>query len=357
MHLNETILNYTCELFETLPGTFSTKLAAVALVLFSSFILAYLADIIFEKVLSHLASKTKFAFDDLVIVVLKRPIFYTVSLFGLYIALEIIYPSLAINNILLSLLILVWVFAAVRLNKILFENIISKITEKTRTDIDEEIMPLIKSISDVVIIFIGIMMIMKSVWSFDITPFLASAGIVGFAVAFAAKDTISNLFGGLSIYSDKPFKKGDRIEIGDGEIGIVAEVGLRSTKIRNFYNNTIIIPNNQIANSKIINYNYPHSKMMVKVAVGVAYGSNVAKVKKVLLKIAENIDEVLDDPEPNVRFDNHGNFSLDFALILWVDNPKDKLAVIDKVNVAIDKEFRKEKIDIPFPTQTILMQK
>ncbi|MBW6462293.1 MAG: mechanosensitive ion channel [DPANN group archaeon] len=361
MSLNETISNYITTVIGSSPFGIEYSFIVAIIILFASFILALIIDFIFEKIFKRITAKTKFEFDDLLISALKRPIFNTVLLTGTYIALEIIYFSgkglVLMDNILLSILIFIWIFAAIKVNKILFENIIPKITAKTKSDMDDEILPLVKSITTLVLIFIGIMILMKSVWNFDITPILASAGVLGFAVAFAAKDAISQLFGGISIYFDKPFKKGDRIEIGVGEIGIVDEVGLRSTKIRNFYNNMIIIPNSVIANSKIINYNYPNAKMMVKVMIGVAYGSDVAKVKKVLLNIITSIEKVLDTPAPNIRFDNHGESSLDFAIIMWIRHPEDKMSIIDQVNTAIDKEFKKNKIDIPFPTRTIISKK
>ncbi|NOQ56329.1 MAG: mechanosensitive ion channel [Nanohaloarchaea archaeon] len=361
MSLNETITEYITILMGTSPDAIESSIITAVFILFASFVLALIINFIFEKIFTRFTVKTKFSFDDLILSALKRPIFNTVILAGTYTALEIVYASgkflAVIDNILLSIMIIIWIFAAIKVNKIIFEHIVPKMTEKTKSDMDDEILPLLKSISNIILIFIGLMILMKSVWSFDITPLLASAGVLGFAVAFAAKDAISQLFGGISIYFDRPFKKGDRIEIGAGEIGIVDEIGLRSTRIRNFYNNMIIIPNSQIANSKIVNYNYPNDKMMVKIMIGVAYGSDVTKVKKVLLQIANSVEEVIDNPAPSIRFDNHGESSLDFAMIMWVHDPKDKMTVRDKVNTAIDKEFRKNKIDIPFPTRTIIQKR
>jgi len=359
MPLNETISNYLESIIGTSLSSFESSLIIAAVVLLSSVIIAYLVDFIFAKVFTHLTKKTKFEFDDLIIAALKRPIFLTVIFIGLYAAIGIIYNTglNTINNIIISVILVIWILATVKVTKIIFTHIIPKLTAKTDTEMDDEMIPLVKTISTIIIYFIGFMFLLKGVWNVDITPLIASAGILGFAVAFAAQDAISHIFGGVSIYLDKPFKKGDRIEIAKGELGIVQEVGLRSTKIRDFYNNTIIIPNSQIANSKIVNYTSPVTKMMVKITIGVAYGSDVAKVKRVLMSIAKSIDKVIDKPAPGIRFDNHGESSLDFAMIMWVKDPADKFTVIDKVNTAIEKEFRKEKIDIPFPTRTIIQQK
>ncbi|NOQ38178.1 mechanosensitive ion channel [archaeon] len=359
MPLNETISNYIETYIGASAGTYGSTIIAAAAIMFSAFIFAHIIDFLFEKIFKRLTKKTKFEFDDLIIAALKRPIFLTVIFIGFYTAIEILYNTglNTINNIIFSVILVIWILATVKVTKIIFTHIIPKLTAKTDTEMDDEMIPLVKTMSTIIIYFIGFMFLLKGVWGVDITPLIASAGILGFAVAFAAQDAISHIFGGISIYLDKPFKKGDRIEIAKGELGIVREVGLRSTKIRDFYNNTIIIPNSQIANSKIVNYTSPATKMMVKITIGVAYGSDVAKVKRVLMSIAKSIDEVIDKPAPGIRFDNHGESSLDFAMIMWVKDPADKFTVIDKVNTAIEKEFRKNKIDIPFPTRTIIQQK
>ncbi|WP_167879436.1 mechanosensitive ion channel family protein [Methanococcoides sp. NM1] len=360
MTFNETVSIYAQQIFGSLFGAIEYKLALAASIMVLSVILAYLVDIIFKKVLLHFTSKTKFEIDDLVIKAVKRPIHYTVILMGAFLALSVISGPesylLFFNDVLLTILALIWIFTLININKILFDNVLPSVVKKTETKVDDEVLPLLKGISDLVIGLVGIGMILEGIWGVNIIPLFASAGIVGIAVAFAAKDAISQFFGGLSIYYDKPFKNGDRIEIGDGQIGIVEEVGIRSTRILDFYNNMIIIPNSIIANNKIINYTSPQPRMMMKITMGVAYGSDVAKVKRVLLDIAKSIDLVLDYPEPSVRFDNHGDFSLDFALILWVRYPSEKFSVINEVNTLIDSEFRKEEIDIPFPTYTILKQ-
>ena len=118
-------------------------------------------------------------------------------------------------------------------------------------------------------------------------------------------------------------------------------MGIRTTRIMNLYNNMIIIPNSIIANSKIINYTSPQSIMMVKTTVGVAYGSDVEKVKKVLYAIIRDIDLVLDDPAAAVRLENYGDSSLNFGIYMWIKSPSDKMKLIDTVNSQISEEFKK----------------
>lgn len=360
MFLNNTIPLYIEKIVASqsvVPGSEVTT-AAVAIV--AAVILAFFADLVFEKVFLYYAAKTKYDCDYLIVDALKKPIFYTVSFIGAFIAAEIVFPGNTaiglIMGLLLSVLGIIWILALLRIDKIIFRHILSHLVKKTETKMDDELLPLFKNIIDVLIVFFGILAILKGIWDADILPLFASAGIVGLAVAFAAQDTISQFFGGISIYFDQPFKPGDRIEIDDGEIGIVQEIGIRSTRIKNLYNNMIVIPNSIIANSKVTNYTSPEESMMVKVTIGVAYGSDVERVRSILTDIARSTNFVLDDPSPYVRFDNHGDFSLDFAMLMWVTHPGEKFTVINEVNTKINATFEKEGIEIPFPVRTIIRQ-
>jgi len=319
-------------------------------------VLAKLTDIIFEKIFLRLASKTKTELDDKLLYVLKTPIFVTVALIGIIVSFSMITALQTfmetIINITKTLMIIIWTAVSIKIAAILIRDVIGKAASKTKSTLDDEMLPLFSNLAKIIICFIGLMMVL-SIWNIEITPILASAGIAGFAVAFAAKDTLSHLFGGISIYFDKPFKVGDRIQLDSGEYGDVKEIGIRSTRILTLDDTLIVVPNDTIANSKIINYHAPYSRMKVKLRMGVSYGSDVAKVKKTLLKVANSIPEVRDKPKPIVLFIEHGDFSLNFLLITWVDNPSLKGTVTDQLNMGIEKEFKKEGIDIPFPTQTI----
>ena len=358
--MNDTVSLYLNNILSTPSGSVESRLAVALLILFSSIILAAIIDILFERVFVYYAAKTEIEFDDLIVAALKKPLYLTVIISGIifslhYTEFETDYTYI-IDSIGFTALFVVWIIAILRINKILFENVFPHITRKTETQIDDELLPLLKGISNVVIVFFGFLAILNLIWNINVTPLFASAGIAGLAVAFAAQDSIAQLFGGISIYFDQPFKRGDRIELETGEIGIVHEVGIRTTRIMNLYNNMIIIPNSIIANSKVINYTSPQSTMVVKMTMGVAYGSDVEKVRKVLYDIIEEIDFVLEEPAPSVRLENYGDSSLDFGLYVWIRNPADKIKLIDIVNSRINEKFNKEGIGIPFPTRTLIIQ-
>lgn len=333
-----------------------TELLTAFTVLVIFMILAKLSDIIFERIFKRLAQKTKTDIDDKIIATFMAPIFYTVTLFGFIIALGLVTfiggAMTFLINITKTILLLIWTLAIAKISTIIINDVLSKVTKKTKSKLDNEMLPLFDNIAKIVIYFFGLTMIL-SIWNIDLTPFLASAGIVGISIAFAAKSTISHIFGGISVYFDKPFKVGDRIQLDNGEYGDVKEIGIRSTRILTLDDTLIVIPNDTIANSKIVNYHAPFSRMKVKMRIGVVYGSDIEKVKKTLLKIAKRIPEVRSEPKPLVLFIEHGDFSLNLLLITWTDNPILKGTVLDQLNTGIDKEFKKEKIEMAFPTQTI----
>ncbi|WP_321419059.1 mechanosensitive ion channel family protein [uncultured Methanomethylovorans sp.] len=358
--MNDTVSLYLNNVLGTPAGSVESRIAMAIFIFLSSIIIAAIIDFLFKNVFMYYASKTKFEFDDLIIAALRKPLYLTVIITGTIFSLH--YTDLSRNytytldGLGLTSLFIIWIVALLRINKILFENVFPHITSKTDTQLDDELLPLFKGIMNIVIVFVGILAILNLIWGINVTPLFASAGIAGIAVAFAAQDSIAQLFGGISIYFDQPFKRGDRIELESGEIGIVQEVGIRTTRIMNLYNNMIIIPNSIIANSKIINYTSPQSIMVVKMTMGVAYGSDVEKVRDVLYAIIRDIDLVLDDPVAAVRLENYGDSSLDFALYMWIKNPADKIKLIDMVNSSISEEFEKEGIEIPFPTRTLFIK-
>ena len=323
------------------------------------FVLAQITNFLFNKVFKVLTAKTKSNIDDKIMKILNMPIFYSVVLMGVYQSFSyigvLVRYSDDFSRIIKSLVIVIWIYAIAKLVNVVILGIGFKFAEKTKSTLDDELMPLFQKLSNIIVYFIGIMLLLK-MWNIDITPLLASAGIMGFVIAFAAQDTLSHLFGGVSIYFDKPFRVGDRVQLESGEIGDVLEIGIRSTRIKTFDETVVILPNSKIANSKIINYNQPASKIKEKIKIGVAYGSDIDKVKKILLDIAENTEGVEKDPAPSVYFTEFLDFALEFVIVTWVDSPREKFAVKTKINEEIYRRFNKEGVQIPYPTQDVYMR-
>ncbi len=337
-----------------------TSYVVAILILAIFFLIAQILRFLSNKTLTTIVNKTKINLDEKAIKILDMPIFYSIVLIGayqsfMYIGSQSQYAPDFIR-IIKTIAIVIWAYSLSGLASLIILKSGHKISKKKKSSLDDELAPILRRLSGIIIYFIGIMFVLK-IWNFDITPFLASAGIAGFIIAFAAQDTISHLFGGVSIYFDKPFKIGDRIQLESGEIGDVLDIGMRSTRIKTFDETVIIMPNSRMAGSKIINYNLPEAKIKAKVTIGVSYDSDIDKVKNTLLEIAQNTEDVAKDPAPSVYFSEIGEYSLKFLLITWAENPDKQFDVKTRMNEAIIKRFREEGISIPYPTRDVNLRK
>jgi small-conductance mechanosensitive channel len=193
-------------------------------------------------------------------------------------------------------------------------------------------------------------------WEVNVTAWLASAGIVGLAISFAAKDTLSNLFAGISIVMDAPYKTGDFIILDTGERGMVTMIGLRSTRILTRDDIEITIPNGVIGNSKIVNEaGGPSPKHRIRLSVGVAYGSDIDHVIATLQEVAASVDGISSTPEPRVRFRQFGDWALNLELHCWIDRPVDRGRISHALHCAVYKAFAEEDIVIPVPTHNVVL--
>jgi small-conductance mechanosensitive channel len=195
------------------------------------------------------------------------------------------------------------------------------------------------------------------VWNIDATAWLASAGVVGIAVGFAAKDTLANLFAGFFIIADVPYKVGDYVVLDTGERGEITRVGIRSTRMLTRDDVEITIPNSLMANLKIVNESGGTSeKFRIRIKVGVAYGSDVDRVVAVLEELARAHEAVCRTPEPRMRMRGFGDSSLDFELLCWVEHPAERGLISHELYMEIYKRLQREGIEIPFPQRDVWMR-
>jgi small-conductance mechanosensitive channel len=216
--------------------------------------------------------------------------------------------------------------------------------------------PLLDNVARV--LFFGVAVyFMFLAWNINVTAWLASAGIIGIALGFAAKDTLSNLFAGVFILADSPYKLGDYIILDSGERGEVTQIGIRSTRILTRDDVEITIPNAVMGNAKITNETGgPHEKERIRTKVGVAYGTDIDQVERVLLEVARQNEEICSEPEPRVRFRSFGNSGLDFELLTWITEPVHRGRLLHELNRAVYKRFAAEGIEIPFPKRDVYIK-
>jgi MscS family membrane protein len=334
------------------PYLFSLSIVLISMAV------AFITGFLINRVLLRLARKTRTKLDDEFVINIRKPLFFSIVLVGLNFAIKPIPIAQATSSIitrsLITLGVLLWTGAVMKTgNSVLLA--LSRRADQHRF-IQQRTLPLFDIFLKIVIVG-GAAYSIFLTWKVDVTAWLASAGIIGIAIGFASKDTLANLFSGIFIVADAPYKIGDYIILDSGERGKVTDIGMRSTRILTRDDIQIIIPNAAIGAAKIVNESGgPHPKRRIRSAVGVAYGSDIDKVRRVLIEVAHNIPEVVSDPEPRVRFRTFGNSSLDFELLCWIDNPELKGKVQDMLNTTIYKYFERERIQIPFPQTDVYIK-
>ena len=328
-----------------------------AIVVVVGLIAARVLNIIFVRVITRIAERTHSMLDDQLIDVVRAPLFYTILLLSLAIAVNLAFgddsPRI-IYSILKTLAVFIWSVFLVRLSRIALRSL-SRDDQKANV-FSSQTLPLFENLA---IIFVSAAAIyfVFSAWNIDMTAWLASAGIVGIAVGFAAKDTLANLFSGVFILADAPYKIGDYVVLDSGERGEVTHIGIRSTRILTRDDVEVTIPNSIMGNTKIINESGgPHKKFRIRVKVGVAYGSDIDRVKELLMDIALNDEDVCGEPEPRVRFRQFGGSSLDLELLCWVQEPMLRGRIVDVLNTTIYKRFNEEGVEIPYSKHDIFIK-
>ncbi len=321
--------------------------AAIVLVFF---VLAKITDKVLTGVVARLVRASATDVDDRLIQLLHRPIFVSVMIIGLAMAtLRLEMPAVPTGltlSVLGSVAIIIWMQFGLGLPTVVVDALYRR--EKQSGFLQERTLPLLDNLAKIIVVALGLYFIMI-VWNINVTAWLASAGIIGIAVGFAARDTLANVITGMTIIADAPYKLGDFINLDTGERGVVTNIGLRSTRILTRDDVEVTIPNAIMGNTKIINESGgPHVKYRVRVSVGVAYGSDIDHVMKVLLDVAKGIPEICREPEPRVRFRNFGGSSLDFELLGWIEEPVLRGKMLHVMNCEVYKAFTREGIEIPY---------
>ena len=322
------------------------------------YIVAKIAQIFFTKSLTQLTKRTKTDLDDHLIEALRRPLFLTGFLFFMGLAVKTLALPLGFEKtlirILASMVVMTWMMRGFRVLHLLLASL-SRIKNKYEI-IQPKTIPLFELVGKLLLIGLG-SYVMLLVWGINPTAWLASAGVVGIAVGFAAKDTLANLFSGFFIIADSPYKVGDFVNLSSGERGEITHVGIRSTRLLTRDDIEITVPNNVIGNATIINESSGRwEKSRIRVQVGAAYGSDLNQVCDVLVKVAQSHSEVLQDPAPRVRMRAFGASSLDFELLAWIAQPVLRGRMRHELHMAVYDAFNEAGIEIPYAKQDLYIK-
>ena len=343
---------------DLLTEIWANRFAQVGLILVSSLCAAWLADRLVTRVLARWARRTRTELDDKVIGLLHGPIVQTVILVGVGVAVTRLDPSEAVlritTRILLTGGLILWMIFALRLSSLLLR---AASTHPTRFGaVEGRTFPLFDNVAKVIILAVAVYFLLEA-WKIDPTGWIASAGIVGIAVGFAAKDSLSNLFAGVFIIVDAPYRVGDYIVLDSAERGQVVHIGIRSTRLLTRDDVEITIPNSIMGNAKIVNETKgPSPSRRVRIPVSVAYGCDLGRVRAVLQEIGEAEPLALEDPAPRVRFRAFGDSGLLMELLCWIPAPELRGRAVDALNTAVFERFAAEGIEIPYPKRDLYIK-
>lgn len=367
-----TLLSYLRDL---LGNDLLYQMVISVVIILIGILLSKLLSFISKKILQPFVSKTETDLDDKLLELFESLIFRTLIIGSIYLSLKNLsseylfiigesklnlehnYPYLdglitASQYILFTVFMIVILLTGFKVINLGFDWYINKIKADENKNLSGSLFPLLKKIARFIYAAICIVIVLSK-FNVDISGLLVSLGVGSLAIALAAQDTLSNMISGFIIMLDRPFRIGDRIRFGNNQTGDVVEIGVRSTKIIDFDNNILIIPNNEIVKSQIINITYPNINTRVLVEVGVAYGTDIKKVREIVLRTANQHPLVIDTTPPDLNLMSFGDSSVNLRLSVRTEDYKNAFALQCGLREKIYEEFLKEKIEIPFPQRVV----
>lgn len=347
-------------------GVSVVKLGMFFIIILLTFIIKSIFLYVLDKKLTILVKKTKTELDDLILNAVISPLSYLILLQGFYLAIlslqlpekigQFDIPSIlhAIYILSVSFIMLYFIFKIIDIIAYYLYNE----AKKTESTLDDQLVPLLVKSLRILVVTLGLLFILQN-FGYNITSLLAGLGIGGLAFALAAQNTVSNLFGSITIFSDKPFQLGDWISVGDIE-GTVEDVGFRTTRVRRFDQALVTVPNSQFINTGVVNYS-GMKKRRINFYLGLAYKTSVSQIKEVVAGIKKIIedDKKFDHSFFMVRFTDFGAYSLNIFIYCFTKTTDwaESLAIREEFNLKIMQLLEELGVEIAFPSQTIYLNK
>ena len=220
-----------------------------------------------------------------------------------------------------------------------------------KTGIETGAQDVIAILSQYIVTFLGLIVLWQ-IWGLDVGSLAILASVLGVGIGFGLQNITNNFISGLIITIERPIQEGDFVDVG-GLVGTVKHISARSTKIITLDRVAIIVPNSRFLESEVINWTHSDPISRLHIPVGVAYGSDIDKVKSALLTAANSHPDVLLRPRPEVLFIEFGDSSLNFELMVWTGEPKKQFLLKSDLNYRIEKSLRRYDIEVPFPQRDI----
>lgn len=332
-------------------------LRAAAIVL-GSIVAAIFIDLVVRRIISALVRRAWAELEEALVAPLHRPIYLSTVLVGLsWAATELpltVHMVRLLDSLLETMAVVIWSAAVYRIGA----GVLGMLGRRGNdaSIVQPRTLPVFEMLLKLAIAGTALYFAFLS-WRIDLTAWLASAGIIGIAIGFAAKDTLANLFSGIFIVADAPYKVGDFIVLDKELQGRVTRIGMRSTRVLTLDDIEVTVPNALIASSKIINETGgPYVKRRVRVGVDCAYGSDIDRVREVLLACPPGIPDIEADPPPEVHFLDFGSSGLRFELRVWISSPEAREQALDRLHCAVYKGLTSAGIEIPYAKQDVYIK-
>lgn len=317
-----------------------------------------LVDAIFQKVIKRWAEKTESKLDDLLVDLMHGPVKVITFVILLHVGLNVFdWPEWMSKYLSRGLkLVVAWsvTYMAVRTVDVLMKYLRDRAKEEDRA-FDAQLFPVISKGLKIFIVLVAVLVTAQNL-DFNITGLLASLSIGGLAIGLAAQDTLSNVFGAIAIFLDKPFRVGDRIQL-DNIDGHVETIGLRSTRIRNLDGFLVTVPNKTMGNATITNVSRRPTIRTV-MNIGVTYDTSNEKLQRAIEIIEEVYKSHPQTHDLVVGFDKFESSSLNIRVVHWYKGTdyKTYLRDLQSMNMSLKARFDQEHIEFAFPTQTIYVK-
>ncbi len=332
--------------------------AVALLIIVGSVIVAKIAYWLFSNVIKKITKKTKSDLDDLIIDKIEEPVIFAIIMTGLWSGLNYLNLSESFQNFVEKVFYVAITFDVawftVRLIDAMIIEYLSPAIKKSKGDLDDQLLPIIRKSIKAVIWIIALVVGMNNA-GYDAGALIAGFGLGGLAFAMAAKDSVANLFGGITVFMDKPFKIGDRIQI-DGYDGTIKDIGIRSTRLKTLAGRLVTIPNKKFTDTYIENVSSePARKMTLK--LGLTYDTTHEDMQRgidILKDIVAKNDKLEDDCV--AIFESYGDFSLNLLFIYYIKPGEDIWGLLNEANMSVLERFNEAKLEFAFPTQTIITQ-
>ena len=321
-------------------------------------IISKLLYLIVGRIVKAATKKTKTKLDDLLVDMLEEPIIVGLAIAGIWFAVarldftegvmgglnKAFYFAIAVD--------ITWLIA--RTVDALIKEYVVPLADKSESDLDDHLIPIVQKALKTIIWSLGIIVSLNNM-GFDVGALIAGLGIGGLALAMAAKDTVSNIFGGVSVFVDKPFKLNERIKIDDYD-GTIVDIGLRSTRLKTLEGRIVTIPNHKFTDGYVENVSMEPSRKVV-LNLGLTYDTTGEQMQDAMTTLKQITSESkLIEDGALISFNAFGDFALGILLIYYIKKDSDILDTQTAINIEILNKFNAKKLEFAFPTQTIYTQ-